>query len=135
MNKRFCKIAFNVIVYIFAAIGFFLVAGYFAVRFGLTNEKGIIDLQREAFLGSQAATPQLSVDSNLPWPQTEEWNVLAAALTKDQAAVNKAAMDSGVPARLIAANLVAEQLRLFFTERELYKQFFYPLKILGSQTQ
>jgi len=135
MNKRFWKIAFNVIVYIFAAIGFFLVAGYFAVRFGLTNEKGIIDLQREAFLGSQAATPQLSVDSNLPWPQTEEWNVLAAALTKDQAAVNKAAMDSGVPARLIAANLVAEQLRLFFTERELYKQFFYPLKILGSQTQ
>ncbi|HEV7121233.1 MAG TPA: hypothetical protein VGN56_00235 [Candidatus Paceibacterota bacterium] len=134
-RKKIFTIILKVIICIFAAIGFFLIAGYFAVKFGLTNEKGIIDVQREAFLGSQAATPQLSSDANLPWPQTEEWNVLSAALTKDQAALNSAAADSGVPARLIAANLVAEQLRLFFTERELYKQFFYPLKILGSQTQ
>lgn len=134
-KKKVFRIVLNTIIYIFAAIGLFLIAGYFAVKFGLTNEKGIIDMQREAFLGSQAATPQLSSDAYLPWKQTEEWGVLAAALTKDQPALNKAALDSGVPARLIAANLVAEQLRLFFTERELYKQFFYPLKILGSQTQ
>lgn len=134
MAKKFFKVSFNVLLYIFAAIGLFLVAGYFAVKFGFTNEKGIIDLQREAFLGP-SASQFASTDSNLPWPQTEEWNVLATALTKDQAVLSHAATDSDVPARLIAANLVAEQLRLFFTERQLYKQFFSPLKILGSQTQ
>jgi hypothetical protein len=60
---------------------------------------------------------------------------MEAAIRKDPDAINRAANDSGVPARLIVANLVAEQLRLFFTEREFYKQFFYPLKILGAQTQ
>jgi hypothetical protein len=134
MEKKHLKIGLNIVIYIFAAIGIFLVAGYFAVKFGLTNEKGVVDLQRESFLGP-AASQVVSNDSNLPWQQTEEWGVIAAALTKDQTALTTAASASGVPARLIAANLVAEQLRLFFTERELYKQFFLPLKILGSQTQ
>ncbi len=132
--KKYVKVAFMGVVYVFAAIGLFLVAGYLAVRFGLTNEKGIIDTQREAFLGQSAAVITAPAP-NVPWKQSDEWNVISIALTKDQATLNKAALDSGVPARLIAANLVAEQLRLFFTEREIYKQFLYPLKILGSQTQ
>jgi hypothetical protein len=131
--RKFLKISFHTFVYIFAAIGLFLVVGYFAIRFGLTNEKGIIDLQRDSFLGKNTAIH--ASDANVPWKQSEEWQVLATALTRDKDPLTKAATDSGVPARLIAANLVAEQLRLFFTEREYYKQFFYPLKILGSQTQ
>lgn len=125
------KKIFTILLYVFAAIGFFLVAGYFAVRFGLTNEPGIIDLQREGFLG--AAVGNSSYEG--PWQESEEWAVLEEALRRDEAVLNRAAQDAGVPARLIAASLVAEQLRLFFTEREAYKQFFYPLKILGPQTQ
>lgn len=121
----------TVIVCIFAGIGFFLVAGYAAVRLGLTNEAGIIDMQRESFLG---ASPSLST-YNGPWQQSEEWSVLEAAIRRDEAVIRQAATDAGVPARLIVANLITEQLRLFFTEREAYKQFFSPLKILGSQTQ
>lgn len=135
MDKQLLKKAFTVLVYIFAAIGVFLVVGYFAIKFGFTNQKGVIDLQREAFLGSNHTTATPLEAPRGPWKESEEWQVLATALTRDQAVLNKAAADSGVPARLIAANLVAEQLRLFFTEREFYKQFFYPLKILGSQTQ
>ncbi len=127
MLKKF----FTLLVYIFAAIGFFLVAGYVAVRFGFTNEPGIIDTQREGFLG--AAVLRSAYEG--PWQSSEEWMVLEDAIRRDQAVIQKAAEDSGVPARLIVANLVAEQLRLFFTEREAYKQFFYPLKILGPQTQ
>jgi hypothetical protein len=136
------KIVWNVLVYLFAAIGFILVVTYFAVRFGFTNTQGIIDLQREAFLGIATSSPAalLAQDAphypdGTPWYQTEEWNVLSTALTKDKAVLDRASADSGVPARLIAANLVVEQLRLFFTERGYYKQFFAPLKILGSQTQ
>ena len=70
-----------------------------------------------------------------PWAQSEEWQVMESAIRRDTAPLERAAADSGVPARLIAANLVAEQLRLFFTDREDYKKFFYPLKILGPQSQ
>lgn len=127
------KKGFTILVYIFAAIGLFLVAGYLAVRFGLTNEPGIIDLQRESFLG-ETIEPDAS-KSVTNWQTSEEWAILETAIRRDQAVIQKAADDAGVPARLIVANLVAEQLRLFFTERESYKKFFYPLKILGPQTQ
>lgn len=115
-----------VIVFIFAAIGFVLTAGYLAVRFGLTNESGIIDVQRDYFLDP---------GTEVSWSATEEWGVLEEALRRDERTVKRAAEDAGVSPRLIVANLVAEQLRLFFTEREAYKQFFYPLKILGPQSQ
>lgn len=125
------KKIFTIIVYIFALIGFLLVGGYVAVRYGFTNESGIIDTQRENFLGGIIPTGQTTTD----WQTSEEWSILDTAIRRDEAIIKRAANDSGVPARLIVANLVAEQLRLFFTEREAYKQFFYPLKILGPQTQ
>lgn len=132
--------AFFILVYIFAAIGFILVVGYFAIRFGLTNQTGIIDLQRQAFFGNSTNSGLAGVLGSTPvetgpWQQSQEWQVMESAIRKDQATIQRAANDSGVPARLIVANLVAEQLRLFFTDREDYKQFFYPLKILGPQTQ
>jgi hypothetical protein len=132
------KVAWTVAVYIFAVIGFVLVVGYFATRFGFTNTKGIIDLQREAFIGtatSSTASLAPTYPPGTPWQNTEEWQVLSTAAAKDAPALNQAAAASGVPARLIVANLVVEQLRLFFTERAFYKQFFAPLKILGAQTQ
>ena len=36
---------------------------------------------------------------------------------------------------MIVAPLVVEQLRLFTSEREIFKQIFSPLKILGNQSQ
>jgi hypothetical protein len=141
MSSQLFKRILSVIVYIFAIIGFVLVAGYFAIKFGLTNEKGIIDEQRDAFFGSKpSASAILSTITAEPayigpWQQSEEWNTMETAIRKDQAVIQRAADDSGVPARLITANLVAEQLRLFFTEREAYKKWFYPLKILGPQSQ
>ncbi len=130
------KKAFTVLVYLFAAIGFLLTVGYFGVKYGLTNTSGIIDEQRQAFLdGAGGAAPASDMSASMPWTQTEEWGVLDAAIRRDVDAINRAAKDANVPARLIVANLITEQLRLFFSDREDYKQFFSPLKILGSQTQ
>ncbi|MES2225661.1 MAG: hypothetical protein V4480_02525 [Patescibacteria group bacterium] len=136
MTKKHLNRILHIFIYIFAAVGLFLVAGYFAVRFGLTNEKGIIDVQREAFFGTSTpeASPNIPAYTG-PWQQSEEWGIMDGAIRRDQAVIERAAGASGVPARLITANLVAEQLRLFFTEREAYKKWFYPLKILGPQSQ
>jgi hypothetical protein len=122
------KKVFSAIVYIFAVIGFVLVGGYFAVKFGLTNTKGVIDNQHDYF------QDQISSSTDA-WIKTEEWQVLKEPTLKDTGSINKAAKISGVPARIIAAPLVVEQLRLFYSEREVYKAVFAPLKILGNQSQ
>ncbi len=132
MAKAIFLRVFHIIIYIFAAIGLFLVAGYFAIRLGLTNQKGIIDIQREAFLG---AKPAAVAPYNGPWRNSEEWLIMEDATRRDAEVITRAARDSGIPPRIIVANLISEQLRLFFTDREDYKKFFYPLKILGPQTQ
>lgn len=128
------KKIFNIIVYLFALIGFVLTGMYFAVKFGFTNTSGIIDEQRLAFLeqGKDPIVPETLVT---PWRDSEEWSIIKTALQRDEAVIKRAAHDAGVPARLIVTQLVVEQLRLFNSEREAYKQFFQPLKILGSQTQ
>ncbi|MES2213536.1 MAG: hypothetical protein V4473_01695 [Patescibacteria group bacterium] len=123
------KKIFTIFIYAFALIGFGLTAGYFAVRFGLTNTKGIVDKQRENFLSGEFAT------TSPEWSSLPEWTTLKEAVTKDKELIYRASVASGVPARLIVAQLVTEQLRFFFDDRESYKKFFEPLKILGSQTK
>ncbi len=70
-----------------------------------------------------------------PWVNTEEWGVIKSALVKDQAVIARAAEESSVDSRLIVSVAMVEQLRLYFTQRELYEKFFRPLKVLGNATK
>ncbi len=119
---------FKILVYIFAIIGFVLVCGYFAIKFGLTNTKGVVDNQ-ETFFKDQISS------STEAWIDTEEWNVLKEAIIRDKDAITEAAEKAGIKARLIATPLVVEQLRLYYSDREIFKTAFAPLKILGNQSQ
>lgn len=114
------------LVCLFALIGFVLVSGFFAVKMGWTNTAGIIDTQRESFLKGV---------TNPGWAEGSEWQTFTEAVRKDTDDIKKAGELSGVPARLIVAQLVSEQLRLFHTNRELFKTVFAPLKIMGNQSQ
>ncbi len=120
------KKIFRASVYIFALIGFVLTGGYFAVKLGITKTAGIIDEQREHFL-TQNQKPA--------WAEGEEWHTFKTAVLKDADDINRAAKLADVPARLIVAQLVSEQLRLFYTNRELFKTIFAPLIVLGNQSQ
>lgn len=110
---------------IFAIVGVATVGAFFAIKFGWTNTDGIVD-GSSRFLQS-TSTPA--------WTNTPEWQTLSHAAVADAPAIHKAASESGVSARLIVAQLVAEQLRLYNTDREVYKQIFQPLQILGVQSQ
>ncbi len=127
------KKIFYILIYIFATIGFILTAGYFAIKLGLTKTGGIIDNQRSDFLHNTHLPS--GKDKTYYWQTLPEWQTLKTALQKETEIINRSAIASGVPARLIVSNLVAEQLRFFYDDRESYKKFFEPLKILGSQTQ
>jgi hypothetical protein len=70
--------------------------------------------------------------SAFPWMNQEEWKTIAQAILKDKPQLEKASKMAGIEARMLVANAIVEQLRLFNSNRELYKKFFSPLKILGS---
>jgi len=136
------KKAFHILVYIFALIGFVLVTADIAIKFHLTNEKGIVDTQHDYFkkeaLTSIAASTSDSTfpaNSNAPWMKSEEWQALKQAIVKDQDAITRAGHMANISPRLIVASLIVEQLRLFFSDREIFKSYFEPLKVLGDQSQ
>jgi hypothetical protein len=136
MNKKL-KITLNIIIYIFAGIGLFLTAGYFAVKFGFTNTKGIIDNQTKSFYNnnSQSQATTTNVTTPVEWAKTEEWAIFSDAVKKDKNVLARVESETGISARLIVSVLAVEQLRLFTSEREIFKQAFAPLKILGTQSQ
>ena len=134
MNKKI-KLILNIIVYIFAGIGLFLTLGYFAVRFGFTNTKGIIDNQTKSFYNNTQTQQQVNNVTPTEWQKTEEWSTFSDAIKKDKDVLSRVEKETGIPSRLIVSVLGVEQLRLFTSEREIFKQAFAPLKILGTQSQ
>ncbi len=129
--------ALQIVIYIFAAIGFVLVVVYLAVEMGWTKTSGIIDRQHDFFKqqslkngsGLSAST------SSDEWAQGEEWQTLKEAIIKDKEVINKVSKETGVSSRVIVSILIVEQLRLFHDNREIFKTIFAPLKILGNQSQ
>jgi hypothetical protein len=69
------------------------------------------------------------------WMNMFEWEDFKDAIKKDAAVINKVGLETGVEPRLIAAMVVGEQIRLFDSEREAYKKWIGPLKILSVETQ
>ena len=128
------KTIFKGLVIVFAIIGFTLVVGYFAIKNGLTKTKGKIDSQTENFI--QKSDVGLKTGYELfPLAHTPEWIAFRQAVIKDLPIITKISKETGVPSRLLIAILVPEQMRLFYSDRPVFKRFFEPLKVLGSQSQ
>lgn len=140
---------------IFALIGLFFTAVFIAMQFGLLNVRGSI-ADRNAFFtnftsftwpssGLQAgvgsagtSAPDISCISGeavCNWNETREWAAVSGGLDKDSAIIARVSSETGVPALLIASVVVPEQIRFFTSEREVFKRYFEPLKILGSLSQ
>lgn len=118
------KIGFALLC-LFALIGFATTGVFVAIQLHLTNTSGIVDTTNR----------YLGVTERNAWQNTEEWPTLEKAVISDKKAIDAAALATDVPTRLIAAQLVVEQLRLYNSERELFKLVFKPLNILGVQSQ
>lgn len=132
----------DIIVYFFAFVGFSFTLVFFAMKLGLTKTAGIIDSHSNfvAQVGNEEIIKSNPTEeySSYPlgnWIKSDEWKVLKKAMEKDSSAINQVAYVIDIPARIIAAQIVAEQLRLFTSERDIFKQVFAPLAVLGTQTQ
>lgn len=109
------------------AAGFLLlmVAGFVGVNRGWTNTPGVVDRDFK---------PN-DLSANLAWRESEEWQVLKEALTKDEDMIKRVSAETEIHPRLIMVQAAVEQLRLYTSDRGLFKGVFAPLKILGSQVQ
>ncbi len=68
------------------------------------------------------------------WMNITEWQDFKLAVAKDKALIDSAAHLTGVEPRMIVSVLVGEQIRLFNSDREAYKKWIGPLKILSVET-
>jgi hypothetical protein len=126
----------------FISLGFFAGTGvlftfvFIGMQFGLFNVRGSI-AERNQSIG-QATTTSPCVDPKLTmcdWNQTPEWEVIKAGLMKDRSVIAQVSAQTGVSGRMIATVVVPEQVRFFTSDRETFKRYFEPLKILGSLSQ
>jgi hypothetical protein len=91
------------------------------------NEPG--EWNEEKLSQELASTTKVSAYT---WQNSEYWQVIKESIVKDKAAIIKAAETSGIQPRLLVSVAIVEQLRLYYTQRELYEKLFKPLKILAN---
>jgi hypothetical protein len=120
---------------VFAVIGITFTGVLVGMQFGIFNVRGS-SIERNLSIGTVLGAHTTACDvTPCEWQHTPEWTTVREGLTKDALVIQRVSQETGVPARLIAAVVVPEQLRFFTSERETYKQIFEPLKILGSLSQ
>ncbi|MBR4199626.1 MAG: hypothetical protein IKQ94_12730 [Bacteroidales bacterium] len=79
--------------------------------------------------------PQQQVPNVIKWMEGPEWPALKEAIVRDKALIAEAGRLTGVEPRLIVGCLIGEQIRLFNTNRENFKKYLGPVKVLSVQSQ
>jgi hypothetical protein len=144
--NRYVKLGLLVAVGGFASIGIVFTLVFIGMQFDLFNVRGSNDVRNASFF--RTVSPELAKKVEVErvpcddttvtvcnWNATPQWDVVKHGLLKDQALITRAATEVGVSPRLIAAVVIPEQIRFFTAEREVFKRYFEPLKILGSLSQ
>ena len=135
MIKNYLIILGKILIGGFALIGLATTSVYIGMHWGIFNVRGS-SVERDSFFKNTQtqvkSTPCNDTSTICDWDQTPEWNVVQAGLIKDKDIITRVSNETGVPARLIISTVTPEQLRFFTSNRESFKKYFEPLKILGS---
>ena len=73
--------------------------------------------------------------SPFAWANSKEWEFFKVAVVKDKEVLSRVQRETGIPARILVSQLVAEQMRLFYSDRPWFERAISPLKVLGSMTK
>lgn len=143
---KYVKIAGYILIGGFALVGFLFTVVFIGMQFGVFNVKGSIASRNALFLKNvDSSVAQKVAENQIPcdditattceWNKTPQWEVVKQGLIKDQVLISRVAAETGVSTRSIASVVIPEQIRFFTAEREVFKRYFEPLKILGSLSQ
>lgn len=133
--KKALKIALFALVGVFALVGLVFTFVFVGMRYGIFNVRGTIADRNSFFTIPLSGAACDTAGAVCAWNQTPEWETVAGGLEKDADVINRVSSETGVSSRMIAAVVVPEQVRFFTSEREIFKSYFEPLKILGSLSQ
>jgi hypothetical protein len=150
LENRIALVAELILIF-FTIIGMLFFVVFVGMRLNLLSVRGSID-ERNVFFQQNASSTISEIEKGvrecisqvrakaLPgvsfaWVSSPEWQTLSSALRKDKGTIDRAAQDAGIPSRLLVSVVISEQLRFFTSDRESFKKFFEPLKILGSLSQ
>ena len=122
---------YNLGLYTFAIIGAILILGFVISKSGLTDKLGISDPNTDYYNKSRNLTDNM----NYVWLNTPEYISLKESMKNERVVLERVEKETGIKSRLLVSILFVEQMRLFTDNRELFKQIFKPLKILGVQSQ
>jgi hypothetical protein len=133
--KFFSNKIFKIIIYLFALIGFVFVGVFIGMQFGFFNVRGS-NAARNVSLNIPKTQPVQdctdTTEKKCDWNETIEWNVLKTAFTKDSVIINQVSTQVGISPMMLVATISPEQIRFFTSNRESFKKYFEPLKILVS---
>ncbi|MEK7563948.1 MAG: hypothetical protein AAB510_00025 [Patescibacteria group bacterium] len=144
MKLLFQNKIFLFFIYLFAVIGFVFTTVFILMQFGLLNVRGSIEERNEFFgvvpvidhtNGCVDADKESKEEISCDWSKTAEWKVVEAGLTKDKDIIQEVALKVGVSPRIIASAVIPEQIRFFTSNRESFKRYFEPFKVLGSMSK
>ena len=93
------------------------------------------DALADAIVDRLRSVPQQQRGNLIPWMAGPEWPALKDAILRDSALIVEAGRLTGVEPRLIVGCLIGEQIRLFNSKREMFKQYLGPVKVLSVQSQ
>jgi len=104
-----------------------------AVDLKLKDNKSYQRRLKEILAINQATNTAKSGNA-FEWMNFMEWSYFKEAVAKDKKYIDSAAAACGVEPRMIVACLVGEQVRLFNSRRERFKNLVAPLKTLALET-
>jgi len=105
-----------------------------AVNLYMQDNKGYNSEISEFEIKNAKDSSKRNSGSVFKWMNISEWGDFKLAVTKDKPLIDSVANLTDVEPRLIVAVLVGEQIRLFNSDREAYKKWIGPLKILSVET-
>jgi hypothetical protein len=104
-----------------------------AVEYELKNDQAF-RRERKKLQEELNKWPNYDKKSVFAWMNIAEWSDFKIAVAKDKELIDSVSLMTGVESRLIVACLVGEQIRLFNSNREAYKKWIGPLKILSVES-
>ncbi len=105
-----------------------------AVNLHMQDNKGYNSEISEFEIKNAKDSIKRNSGSVFEWMNISEWGDFKLAVAKDKPLIDSVANLTDVEPRLIVAVLVGEQIRLFNSDREAYKKWIGPLKILSVES-
>lgn len=101
----------------------------------IETRQAILNIQSAVRTHLKSVRKEIFPNTSFAWADSPEWNTLSTALIKDRETIRRAAGDAGISPRILVSIVIAEQLRFFTSDRESFKKFFEPLKVLGTMSE